>query len=993
MTTKLGLFCEKIIEAGIIVALVISPLLMNRYGENEYDLPKGTIVRSIAIIMVVAFIIRKLEGKVSDKNKVEPKVPNISISPLLIAGILMAMSYILSTILSVTPHTSWWGHPGSRYQGTYSILSYILIFVIGVLTLRNKEQIERIINSIILSSMAVCIYGLYQAFQFKPIWSFRVDATLGNPIFFGSYLIMVIPLTISRIISLQFKELTSSRVKRYIIVIFYAFAFLLQLFCLILTQSRGPMVGLMVSATFFITLWVIINRYLKLIMLVYGFAIAIFIFLIIFNIPGSPLEPLKQTPYLGRFGHVFETEGGPGKVRLLIWEGMIDMVKAEPERSIIGYGPEMMKVLYYKYAPPELVTFENRVAFPDRAHNDSFDILATNGFIGLIIYLISIILIAYYLLKHLGLIDKRTQTITFIVLTIFSILVGLFIPYLFTNSLIYSGVGITFGIIVAAILYIMIYLIFWWNDPEQVGIILPGPNSLLFTGIGSALLGHFAELQFGINVNSSAFYGWLFLALFLVISSVLRQPRNSPQPALGKVKPILSENNSQQITTHSPIFFYSLLTCLIFVVMIFNFVNFIHPSNDQILRSFDTLLNSFIYSLTSFSLKPPLIWLLLSSIILLILTGIFSMANTEGKWIKLALRYYIVTFIICFIFLISHAIFIYLPNLGIINSIINLYLWLIVLILLISFSIYPSNIQTKFFRWGNSLFYLILMTVCVWIIITTDLNLIRANNISNSARVFRQAKYWQESLKRYELAYNITSDPTYIYSDLAETYRLMSETEADASKKIQLLDKALENLKISIKHEPSSWYRNANLARLYRFRLQIIGEPAKRQSEITQVEHYYQIALSLCPNNPQLLNELGEFYTELKDYRGAIKTYEVSLHIDKSFAETLVHLGDAYLETKQTNLAIKYYSQATESYRHSNLFFIHPNQDILFERSHKQLITLAPKKYYLAYFGLARYYLAKGDSIQALELAQQSLKIAPEAEKYGIREFISKITK
>lgn len=133
--------------------------------------------------------------------------------------------------------------------------------------------------------------------------------------------------------------------------------------------------------------------------------------LAVFNLPDTPLlgslvekspglsflveryvRPLKDVPYLGRFGRLFEASAGTGKVRILIWfgdeigTGAVGMIRQNWMRTLVGYGPESMHVAYNPYYPPELAHVEKRNASPDRSHNAIFDELVTMGVVGLAAY-------------------------------------------------------------------------------------------------------------------------------------------------------------------------------------------------------------------------------------------------------------------------------------------------------------------------------------------------------------------------------------------------------------------------------------------------------------------------------------------------------------------------------------------------------------------------------------------------------------------------------
>ena len=56
--SKISLFCDKVIEACWLAALVIAPLFINFHSSVSFEPDKSTVVRSIALVMLAAFLIR-----------------------------------------------------------------------------------------------------------------------------------------------------------------------------------------------------------------------------------------------------------------------------------------------------------------------------------------------------------------------------------------------------------------------------------------------------------------------------------------------------------------------------------------------------------------------------------------------------------------------------------------------------------------------------------------------------------------------------------------------------------------------------------------------------------------------------------------------------------------------------------------------------------------------------------------------------------------------
>ncbi len=215
---------------------------------------------------------------------------------------------------------------------------------------------------------------------------------------------------------------------------------LLSVVTIFFTQSRGPWIGGAVGLFVFITLLLIdivqhSPRYAslakRLIIIELSVFIATVAFLLVFNFTKLPaLEPLRNAPYIGRMGKLFDVSPGTtGDVRMKIWfgddhaGGTVALILSNPIRTIIGWGPESMFVAYTPFYPPSLANVESRSASPDRSHQALLDELVNKGILGLVSYL-AVIISALLLAQQ---IRRRTQTTTEIrVLTIatFSIVIA-----------------------------------------------------------------------------------------------------------------------------------------------------------------------------------------------------------------------------------------------------------------------------------------------------------------------------------------------------------------------------------------------------------------------------------------------------------------------------------------------------------------------------------------------------------------------------------------
>ena len=225
MNTKFSRFLEAIIEAGWLAALIIVPLFFNVHSSRVFEPDKLSLLRSIALVMALAWLIKLAnEGlglRAEDAGEgTEPRPAlwqRIRTTPLVLPTLFLVVVYLISTVFSLIPRISWWGSY-QRMQGTYTTLSYILIFFMVLGHLRRPEQWRRIAFAIILTSLPIALYGILQRSGADPLpWGGdvrrRVAANMGNAIFVAAYLLMAFFLTLERLLE-HFGRLFAPRTTR-----------------------------------------------------------------------------------------------------------------------------------------------------------------------------------------------------------------------------------------------------------------------------------------------------------------------------------------------------------------------------------------------------------------------------------------------------------------------------------------------------------------------------------------------------------------------------------------------------------------------------------------------------------------------------------------------------------------------------------------------------------------------------------------------------------
>ena len=280
--TKLDAWLEGVIEAGWLAALVIAPLFFNVFSSRVFEPDKISLLRSIALVMLLAWLVKLLNGGPRLAAEPAPPLPRpnrthesdarpawwrrVIAIPLLLPILFLTVAYFISTGFSVARFVSWWGSY-QRLQGTYTFLTYIIIALLTIAHLRRPDQIRRLQHAIILTSLPIAIYGIVQHTRSircpgAAIRRARVAGNAGNAIFLAAYLIMAVFFTLERVYSsfaylLGYKPPEHSESQEMPTAFAggaYLFILMVQLLAIFWTQSRGPWLGLFFGLYLFVLL-------------------------------------------------------------------------------------------------------------------------------------------------------------------------------------------------------------------------------------------------------------------------------------------------------------------------------------------------------------------------------------------------------------------------------------------------------------------------------------------------------------------------------------------------------------------------------------------------------------------------------------------------------------------------------------------------------------------------------------------------------------------
>lgn len=295
--------------------------------------------------------------------------PNLK-QPLNVLALVFLLINIITSFTGINISRSLWGN-FERMGGSYYIAHLTLLYFYVVLLGQASEKwLKRFIYVFLAAALVVAINGIFgklglATFVADPSLPSRVSSTLGNPIYIGSFLI--IPMLLALFLGFEEENKVSKAG--------YGIAALLQVICILLSGTRGALVGLVgggfVSACLYLIF--IPRGNLK----TYGWSVlglltaaAVLLFVYSDRLPQGPVW------------RIFKLHDSNTESRLIQWGSALEGFKARP---ILGVGPENYYYIGNLYFNPAIYKYDS--SWFDKPHNYILEILVTNGIFGLLAYL------------------------------------------------------------------------------------------------------------------------------------------------------------------------------------------------------------------------------------------------------------------------------------------------------------------------------------------------------------------------------------------------------------------------------------------------------------------------------------------------------------------------------------------------------------------------------------------------------------------------------
>ncbi len=979
MQTRIGIFCDRLLEAGWLTAAVVVPLFFNSYAPRAFDAPKTILIRSIALLMLLAWLgkwageqgSRGAEVKLSPlnarsrgstsvraagtparhvtygrANACGDSVSSPLLGPrdralLLLSALLLGTVYVATTLTSIAPRLSLWGSY-QRLQGTYTTLSYIVIFLLTAHHLRRSDQVQRLVTAILLTSWPVCLFGLAQQLGLDPIaWTGEeragIFSTQGHPLYLAAYLIMVIPLTVERLLrAVEQNSATHAPPRaRWVLATGLAVLLSLQLVSLVLTQSRAPTLGLIAGLLVMFLVWAYRCRRRALAFTVLAVGLEAFLLLILLNLPNTPFPGARETidrlPYLGRISRIFEAQSGSGLFRITLWNNTAELMAADPSRLILGYGPETYAITILPYYPQPLLS-PTAERLPDRAHNETFDLLATTGLLGLVVYLLLFGAVLYAGLQNLGVVHTRRQRTALAGSMALAMVAGAIVPRGITGNWSLSGLGISLGLVTGFLLF----LIGRTLTSRQFPTVTPGPPAFL-SALLAAVVAHLVEISFGIAIPTTRLYFWLFAAVIAGAARLEPQPESLAPTPVVTARPYATTTRHSRTSSTVPVApdsrpVLATLLAMVLITLAFDMADvyqFNLTAKNYIVPLI--ILGTWVAGSLIETSKIPsahrdrLAPLNLTWPSLVIAGGLFAAYALSRAPLELATHDAAVVLVhyTAWIFMLAVVLALVLPG--------------------------PLSPSSSFLPRLRMLIYglliLVFVTVSWW-----NLRLIQADVYLTLGRLYAEARDWDRSLDAFRRALSLAPDESFYYQHVAQMYLDRSNVASESAEKEMWLQRGAANIDRARLLNPLFVDQVYNSAQYYLFWAQLTREPRLRQERLDLALDFCQQAAQMFPANPDIYTTCGLAYQFKGDYDRALAKYQHALKLKPDLAQAYLYIGNTYLQGGKPGEAAAAYQQALN---------LNPN-----------LVD--------ARRGLAQLYLEQGDAHRALEEARRVVELAPD---------------
>ncbi|MFT7624847.1 MAG: hypothetical protein ACI9WU_004037, partial [Myxococcota bacterium] len=482
-------------EAAVMLAVVVAALYWEPATMRGFEAPKVWLVRSLALLGLPLLVLRR---------RLLPR------SLMIMVGAWLA-ALAASTALAVAPSAAIYGSY-LRQEGALTELAWLTIFGATAIVARQPRRALRLVRTLVMASVPVAGYALMQALITDPripiAASGRPGGTIGSPLMMAGFLVAVIPLTlVLATTAIREARRTRSRADRAAAGA-YALILVVQSTAVILSGSRGPLLGLLGGAAFVLLAASLVRRSRAGLLTALLIPVAILIAAWVAR-PDGYRRPGTAGP--SRLAHLLDVDHHSSASRTAIWDDFFQLVTTseplldadgQPDRfsalrPLLGFGPESQISLTPRLYGADLAGLNDSRERADRAHNELWDALLTRGALGAVALVSLVAMLLGLALKGFGL---RGRLARYVGLSACGAVLGALGAALVGGPGAMgpgAGVGLIGGVVLAMM-----------DAAQRSGPRSEAPTLLLY-GLAGTLVTHWLELQVGVPSAAARAVFWV----------------------------------------------------------------------------------------------------------------------------------------------------------------------------------------------------------------------------------------------------------------------------------------------------------------------------------------------------------------------------------------------------------------------------------------------------------------------------------------------------
>lgn len=359
---------EPVFWSLLAIAVLIPVISSTSLTADPWDIWKITVLKIAVIFGAAAWLIGSITNKRLEFIRSAADLPWLAF-----LGI-----GVLATFLSPVPAISFFGQY-LRYEGWITWLLYASVFWLTVQVVNDTKRLSMLLDVWMTIASILAVYGILQHFgiDFRawksggPFEVFRSFGTIGNPLGFSAYLVLVFPVVIYRLM----------RAKNKVGRATFAGLVFLIIAAVIFSFSRASWVGLALSMIVFAPMALSSIASKKRALAITSITLAVALLIAIMSVVPSGIAGRSS---LGQAVAITaDISNGSSASRLHLWGLTVSQIMKQP---LLGYGFDTFKELSGRFLDEQQFHLEPDTLF-DRPHSNLLQIAFSTGLIGLAAYI------------------------------------------------------------------------------------------------------------------------------------------------------------------------------------------------------------------------------------------------------------------------------------------------------------------------------------------------------------------------------------------------------------------------------------------------------------------------------------------------------------------------------------------------------------------------------------------------------------------------------